>query len=167
MSGQNGRRTLNDWKREVYRSRKIGDPVRVLLLCMADHMRADRTISVPRATLAKAIGKSERRVSERVSAAHKAGLLSTVSAGYRGHTAVYQGLFPDHKSGTSTSPLSGAETRPLSTLESGTPGGPTISKTQPSRPNIPAKGKPAEPSPNTSAEVDFIRDEKRNEGTGA
>ena len=120
------RRTVDDWRRAVYRSHAIGDPVRVLLLFLAEHMKSDRTLSVKRDVIATALGKSERRVSERVSAAHEAGFLSTISPGYRGHVPVYQGLFPDEERVTPTSTLSSAETRTLSMRKRVTPGGPTI-----------------------------------------
>jgi hypothetical protein len=119
------RRTPEDWRRAVFRAHHLGDPVRVLLLFLADHMKDNRTVSVKRDVIAKALGKSERRISERVAAAHDAGFLSTVAPGYRGHVAVYQGTFPEAESVTPTSTLSSAETRPLSTRERVTPGGPT------------------------------------------
>lgn len=131
------RRTVDDWRQAVFKSTRIKDNARVLLLYLADHMKADRTVSIPRKTIASDLGKSERRITERIAAAHEAGFLSTVAAGYRGRTAVYQGLFPTPQSGTHArplstrdsgtilSPLSSAETRPLFTQESGTDGGPT------------------------------------------
>lgn len=137
------RRTVDDWRRAVYRSTTLSDRVKVLLLYLADHMRDNRQVSVPRAQVAKGLGRSERRVTERITEAHEAGWLSTVTRGQKGITAVYQGLFPDafsgtdarplnvsHSefSGTPTSPLKGAETRPLNgpiQAFSGTPGGPT------------------------------------------
>lgn len=134
------RRTVEDWRREVIRSHKINDGTRVLLMLLADRMTVTRQVSVPRADLAKMLNRAERRISERIAAAHEAGFLSTISAGYRKHTAVYQGTFPDAESGTHgrplsrgesgtpTSTLSGAETRTLSTHESGTHGGPTITR---------------------------------------
>ena len=84
---------------------QLTDPVRVYLLYLAEHMHADRKVSVPRKTIAKALGRSERRVTERVSAAHEAGFLHTVSAGYRGHVPVYQGIFPAAERETPTSPF--------------------------------------------------------------
>lgn len=126
------RRNPDDWRREVLRSYKINDSVRVLLLYLADHMRQDRTVSVKRDTIAKALGRTERRVSARIAEAHKAGFLSTVAPGYRGHVAVYQGLFPDAESGTATSTLSGPRSVPLSPHERGTHGEPTTTTADPS-----------------------------------
>jgi hypothetical protein len=134
------RPSVEDWRRAVKASRSINDATRVLLLHLADFMRADRKVSVPRSSIATALGRSERRITERITAAHAAGFLSTVTAGFRGQTATYEGIFPsaesgtharplsDRESGTRTSPLSSAETRPLSTHESGTHGGPTITR---------------------------------------
>ena len=122
------RRSVEQWRREVYRSHRLGDAARVLLLYLADHMSTDRKVSVPRATIAKALNRSERRVSERVSAAHEAGFLSTVSAGHRGHVPVYQGLFPSAERETATSTLSSRQSVTLSTLERETHGGPTTTR---------------------------------------
>ena len=122
------RRSVEDWRRDVFRSTVLSDRAKVLLLFLAEHMNADRRVSLPRAQVAKALGKSERRITERITEAHDAGWLSTVVRGQKGITAVYQGLFPDVLSGTDarplnrrqskfsgtpTSPLKGAETRPL------------------------------------------------------
>ncbi len=124
----------------MFASPLIKDNTRVLLLLLADHMKADRTVSVPQEKLADHIGRSKRRVTERVTAAHKAGFLSTIAGGYVGHTAVYQGLFPNSQSGTDARPLSaqesrtilspllGAETRPLPKPESRTDVGPTSTR---------------------------------------
>jgi hypothetical protein len=111
------RRTVEEWRRAVYMSPRVNDATRVLLLYLADHMRADRTVSVPQATIAKGIGKSPRRVAERVKQGLESGLLDRKAPGYRGHTAIYQGLFPNAESMSPTSTLSSAETRTLSPLE--------------------------------------------------
>ena len=141
-----GRRTPTDWRREVYRSTTLSDRTKVLLLFLSDHMREDRKVSVPRAKIASSLGRSERRITERITEAQDHGWLSTVVRGQKGLTAVYQGLFPDALSGTDvrplnrkvsqfsgtpTSPLNDAETRPLNGPKqafSGTPGGPTSSR---------------------------------------
>lgn len=122
------RRTIDEWRREVFRSTVLSDRTKVLLLFLAENMREDRKVSLPRDQIARALGKSERRITERITEAHDAGWLSTVVRGQKGVTAVYQGLFPDVVSGTDarplnrkpskfsgtpTSPLNDAETRPL------------------------------------------------------
>lgn len=89
------RRTVDQWRTAVYRSAAISDAVRVYLLKLSEHMRTDRTVSVPRSQLARELNRHEQRIAERTRAAIEAGLLDTVSPGYKGHTAVYQGLFPD------------------------------------------------------------------------
>lgn len=141
------RATVDDWRREVYRSTTLSDRTKVLLLFLADHMRADRKVSIPREKVAKALGRSERRITERITEAQDNGWLWTVVRGQKGITAVYQGLFPDAVSGTDarplnrrrvspfsgtpTSPLNDAETRPLNRPKqafSGTHGGPTITR---------------------------------------
>jgi hypothetical protein len=120
------RRTVEDWRRAAYRSHLISDPVRVLLLWLADHARQDMTVSVPRDRIAKALNKSERRIAERFRDARDAGFLFQMSAGYRGHTSVFRCTFPDVERVTPTSTLSSAETRTLSPQESVTPGGHAI-----------------------------------------
>ena len=131
------RRSVDDWRRAVYRSRTISDAVRVLLLFMADRMTADRKVSVPRSQVANSLGVSERLVTERVGAAHRAGFLDTVVRGQKGRTAVYVGLFPDPQGteipypepefrGKHTSPLNMTEIPYPETPFSGNPGVPTI-----------------------------------------
>lgn len=124
-------RTPEAWRKVVMRSPLINDSVRVLLLYLADHMRANRMVSVPRKKMSTDLGRTERRITQRISAAHDAGFLDTVQAGYRGHTAVYQGLFPNGERGTGTSTLSSAETVPLSQRKRGTHGGPTTTTAKP------------------------------------
>lgn len=111
------RRSVEEWRRAVYGASKVNDATKLMLLFLADHMRADRKVSVPQTAIAEALGKSESRVKERVRWARKAGWLSRVSGGYRGHTAVYQGTFPSSESGSSTSTQMGAELRTLSKRE--------------------------------------------------
>lgn len=99
--------------------------VKVYLLFLADHMKADRKVSVPRRTVAGALGCSERRVNDWNTTAVRAGLLDVVVRGQKHVTAVYQGLFPDSLSGTKSSPLRTTENQPPENGFSGTPGGPT------------------------------------------
>lgn len=135
------RRTVEEWRRRVYRSRSITDGVRVVLLFLADRMSADCKVSVPRKDIAASLGVSERRISERVSAAHAAGLLDTVSPGYRGHLPVYIGIFgptervresvtlndpTDPERVTHTSTLNCPNSVTLSKRKRVTPVGPTI-----------------------------------------
>ena len=94
------RRTIDDWRAVVFKSRNIKDSTRVTLLLLADRMNAGRVVSVPLVQVAAALGKSERTVLRHISDAHDKGLLDTVSKGYIGHTAVYQGVFPDVESMT-------------------------------------------------------------------
>lgn len=116
------RRSVEDWRRQVYRATVVGGRVQVLLLLMADHMRADRKVSIPRARLAAYLDITERRVSERIKVAIEHGYLDKVGGGYRGRTAEYQALFPAERV-TPTSTLSSTETRTLSPLERVTDGG--------------------------------------------
>jgi hypothetical protein len=87
-------RTKQDWRAAVLASPRITDATRVLLLLMADSMKPDQTVSVPRRVLAAQLGRHERRIDERVKQAIGAGFLESVAPGYRTHTAVYKCLFP-------------------------------------------------------------------------
>ena len=89
------RRSVTDWRKTVFATSLVTDPVKVLLLLLAEYMRSDRTVSVPRKELAARLGRHDQRVAERMQSAREAGLLDLVSPGYKGDTAVYQGLFPD------------------------------------------------------------------------
>ena len=103
------RKTPRDWRREVLRSTAITDPVRVLLLVLAEHMKGDLTVSVPRRDLARWLNRSEKRITDRIASAHAAGLLDTVSPGFKGHTAVYAALFPEAKGPARQDPLDTAK----------------------------------------------------------
>ncbi len=86
---------MEQWRQEVFRS-PISANVRLLLIYMADFMRErDKHVSIPRSKMAKALGWSEQRVSERITEAIELGFLYPKSPGYRGHTAEYQGTWPD------------------------------------------------------------------------
>ena len=91
------KRSLNDWRRAVYKAQGLKGNVQVLLLLMSEYMHANRHVSVPRSELAEKLGVHEQRVADRIKAARDHGFLNIVSRGYRGHTAVYQGTFPNIK----------------------------------------------------------------------
>lgn len=93
------RRTVDQWRAVVFAA-TIPDSVRVYLLKLADHMDARRFVSVPRSQLAAELGRHEQRIAERTKAAIEAGFLDTISPGFKGHTAIYQGMFPDHVEGS-------------------------------------------------------------------
>jgi hypothetical protein len=122
------RRTREDWRRVVYRSKAITDSTRTLLLYLADHMRADRTVSVPRSQIAEALGRNERRVAERFQAAVEAGFLSSVAPGQPGRTAIYQGIFPDLAKGADSSTHKGADGRTPWRPDKGADGGPATTR---------------------------------------
>ena len=87
------RRTIDDWRRTVYRHHGIKDTTRVLLLWLADQMDANRTVCLPRERMAEGLGISTRRVDDRMKAAREADLLVVVTRGQKGRTAKYQGTF--------------------------------------------------------------------------
>lgn len=111
-----GRRTVEDWRRAVYRSRTLSDHAKVVLLLLGDRMRADLKVSVPRATIAREVGKSERGVTRSIAEAHELQFLDTVVRGRKHVTAVYSATFPDSLSGTHAVPLRDQDCSPESSL---------------------------------------------------
>lgn len=164
------RKTVDEWRTAIFRAR-VSDSTKVYLLKLADHMRTDRTVSVPRATVARELGRSERRITERTKEAHEAGLLDTVVHGRKHVTAVYVGLFPNALSGTKSSPLRTTGNRPPESGLSGTHGGPTSSKRSPELspdgwvPNErrSEEAAPTEQSAQVRADVDHLESKRRSE----
>jgi len=123
------RRTKHDWRRAVLRDPSLRDSTRVLLLHIADnHMRADRKFSVPRSQLADEMNRAERRIDERFRDAVTKQFLIPVSAGYRGHTAEYQGVWPGESATDTSTHKRATDSSALSAGESATYGGRTTSK---------------------------------------
>jgi hypothetical protein len=94
------RRTVRDaWVAEILRSPLIKDACRVLLLHMATvqtvatkggHPMTDTgRIKVSREELADALGVKPQRITDRITAATRAGLLRKVAGGHNGQIAVY------------------------------------------------------------------------------
>ncbi len=132
--------TAAEWKALVYcyRGPGVGNGVRVLLLYLADRMRANRTVSVPRSTIARDLGISASEVTQRIKAARDAGLLDTVVQASPHVTAVYAGQFP--------APVRG--TGPTSEVTSGSPQHPPVWGTGNPTSKPPVRGNP-EVSPNS------------------
>lgn len=113
----------------MFRSKAITDSTRVLLLAMADHMRADGRVSVPRGDLAVMIDRDSKRITERIQLAISAGLLDRVSAGSPGRTAEYVALLPQGADGRTTRKGAdsrdhyGADGRTPTRPDKGAPGG--------------------------------------------
>ena len=133
-----GRRLRNrdDWRRAVLCNKSITDATRVLLLVMCDYVKPNMTVSVPRYELAALLQRSERRISERVAAAQKAGLLGVdpIVRGQKGRTAVYKCEFPEVQGAVNRHPeqdSKGARNRHPENEFSGTDGGPTTTKCLP------------------------------------
>lgn len=123
------------WRAEVLRSSAITDSVRVLLVLLADHMTEGGRVSQPRSRLAEQLGRSERRVAERIEAAIDAGLLTRVERGRVGRTATYAAAFPSAKGadghprarGRTTAPSRGRTGAPYLHAPKGADGGHTNS----------------------------------------
>lgn len=119
----------------MLRTNAVTDACRVLLLALYDDMREDGYVCVPREDLARRLGRSERRISERLEQAVDARLLDRVQRGQKGRTASYRALrVTDHStlnasSGCrSTAPCKGADGGPAETPLRVTHGGPASSK---------------------------------------
>lgn len=128
------------WRVEVFRSAAINDGTRVLLLALAEGMDGRGYVSTPRLTLALRVGKSERKVSQRLQEAVAARLLDRVQRGHKGTTATYRALLPDAVRVTTTgtltdakgcrvhAPFKGDPGVPAMHAQRVNPGGPTSSK---------------------------------------
>lgn len=94
MRGRASRRTR--WRAAVLRCRGEGmtGEIRALLLVLVDHMDKEAVVSVSRSTLAAAFDVTPSRITARLAAAIKLGLLEEVVVGGPGIQAVYQGLIP-------------------------------------------------------------------------
>ncbi len=69
--------------------------VRALLLVFYRFMSDAGRVSIPREALAELFDCDERRITERIARARKAGLISKrPDSGYKGHTAEYEALIP-------------------------------------------------------------------------
>ena len=106
------RRTPDQWRREVLRSRTLKDHTKVVLIFLADNMRSNLRVSVPRSTVAREVGKSERSVTRSVTEAHRLGFLDTVVHGRKGLTAVYAACFPDDYGGARPTAAAASESAP-------------------------------------------------------
>lgn len=109
------------WIREVYRSPRISDTVRVTLRALAEDMDDAGRVQVPRDVMARRLSRTERRISERYQEAVAQGFLERVSRGSRGGAAVFQARLPQRAATpervTGHSALSGPErVTPRSTL---------------------------------------------------
>lgn len=126
------------WVAAVLKTTLVGDATKVLLVAMSLDMDHKGYVSVLRPVLAERIGRSERRVTERLSDAVEAKLLDHVRRGQKGVTPVYRAMLPHSLSETVYSPLNtqrdGSQPaemspdRPAESRFSGTPGGPTSSR---------------------------------------
>lgn len=138
------------WRAHILRTSGITDSVRVLMLLLADHMSEDGRVSVPRSHLAQQLGRSERRINERMSAAVEAGKLGRVERGRVGRTATYIALLPGAEGadgrplarGRIAAPSGGRTGAPYPHAQKGAPGGPAKPQ-QPQQPAVAADSDPA------------------------
>jgi hypothetical protein len=112
------------WRAEVYRTGAISNTTRVLLLLLSDHMDNRGYVSVPRSELARLLGVSRQRITERFTLAVEVGMLDVVRRGRPGVTAVYQATIPRSAhgpdGGTNANPLHGPDSRSLHGPDGGT-----------------------------------------------
>lgn len=148
------RKTVEQWRRLVFRA-PVTDATRVLLLLLADEMRADLTVCVPRSELARRLDRSERRIQERIKEAKERDLLATIVRGQKHVTAVYGATFPDALRGTESSTLRGPKSV---TLRNGHPGQTGVS--------VGHTGVPPSKRAATGAAVGNVPDEGQRRGDG-
>jgi hypothetical protein len=96
---------IGGWRRRVFAApaSELPDSVRVLLLWLADHVDEHGGICVPRSDMAEGIGRSHRRINDRLDDAVALGWLRRIDPGRPGATARYSADVP---------PLDGAPVRP-------------------------------------------------------
>ena len=82
------------WTREVKRTPAVADACRVLLLVLGAHMDPTGLVSLKRCDLAAELGRSERRVAERLEQAVTVQFLTRMRRGQKGVTAVYRASLP-------------------------------------------------------------------------
>ncbi len=136
----------DSWLERVTAAPDLSDAVRVLLMVLARKMTAAGYVSIPRHDLAKQIGRSPRRVTDRIQSAILANYLAVVRSGCPGHTAEYQAMVPaggdgarartkrlgstgaadrTNPSGRSAANISGLSSAPPWLRRDGADGGPT------------------------------------------
>lgn len=86
------------WVDEVFRTPLITDAVRVALLALATDMDDAGMAVVRRDEIANRLGRSDRRIGDRLKAGIEAGYLERVSRGQRNGDSRYQATIPDHLS---------------------------------------------------------------------
>ncbi|KAA1423401.1 hypothetical protein FE697_007255 [Mumia zhuanghuii] len=85
--------TREQWLRHVLSSATLTDAIKVTATELFLEMRANLHVSVPRALLARRLGRSERQVSRRIQVLKESGFLDVIETGWKGRTAVYVGMF--------------------------------------------------------------------------
>jgi hypothetical protein len=78
------------WRAELIQARGITADTKVLLLVLADEMRGDGYVCVPRDQLAKTLGRHPARITERIREAITTGWLAEIVKGKPGTTACYR-----------------------------------------------------------------------------
>ena len=106
----------DQWVEEVFRTPLITDSTRVALLALVPEMDESGLVSFRRQDLAARLGRSDRRVGDRIANAIDAGYLRRISRGQRNGLGRYQATLPGDSSGHPGVPKSNAVFR--------TPGGP-------------------------------------------
>lgn len=84
--------TVARWRAAVFRDPQLSNASKLLLVYLADYIRADRSVSVPMPRICRDLGVGRSRVAERIGQARERGFLTVRSPGVRGRTAVYEAL---------------------------------------------------------------------------
>lgn len=104
MARQNRR---DRWASRVVKAPNLHSSTRLFLATvLVKHMKPGGYVCVPRKTLARQFGVSERRISGHVQKARDGGWLAVLAAGYHGHTAEYEARFPEEMKGDASVTLS-------------------------------------------------------------
>ena len=83
------------WRSAVFKAANLPATTKLVLLAMYDHMDRFGKVRYPVRELAADLGyRNARRVSDRISEAHRHGYLVTVAKAVHGRVAEYQATFP-------------------------------------------------------------------------
>lgn len=137
------------WKRAVFRA-ALPATTKLVLLAMYDHMDRFGKVRYPVRELAADLGyRNARRVSDRITEAHRHGYLVTVSKAVHGRIAEYQATLPsDLQTGSLEVPVNGVTGNGVTRREDARNGVTSIEAQTPTGtdPNVGTDGHDAAPS---------------------
>jgi hypothetical protein len=97
------------WKAAVLQTAALTPVTKLVMLVLLDHMSADGKVQYAVADVTRDLGyRNARRITDRITEAHRAGFLTTVQKAVHGRVAQYQATIPsDPESGSLEVPVNG------------------------------------------------------------